>query len=183
MVETYKNFNAAVKKVKGGRVDIATLHEILPHLSEDDKKKIINWSKTTGLSSRYTETRIIALPLRGFCLRLSQPADTFEYESVQGDQMIAMDSSIYPSREEILEVDDIKKKIEFQEEAKQLLEQWETVTCPVCEGKGFTRTIDGQLTTISDCKRCNQKGKIRQVSSDNAPKLLEELLEIKTYIV
>lgn len=183
MTKICKNFNEAVKKVKEGRADIVALHELLPHLSEDDKKKIIKWSETTGLSSRYTETRIIALPLHGFRLQLKQSADTFEYENVQGDPMIAMDSSIYPSSKDILEVDEVKGTIEFQEEAKKQLEQWETVTCPVCEGNGFTRTIAGQLTTISDCKHCNKKGKIRQVSSDDAPKLLGELLGIKTYIV
>lgn len=183
MTEIYKKFNAAVKNVKEGRSDIVALQELLPHLSEEDRKKIIAWSSATGLSSRDTKTRTIALPSHGSCLQLRQPADTFEYESVQGDMMIAMDSSIYPLRKDILEVDNIKEKIEFQEEARQLLEQWETVICPACKGKGFTRITEGQLTTISDCRHCNKAGKIRQVSMKDAPKFFEELLGIKTYIV
>lgn len=178
-----KGFIETVKKVKEGGADIVALHEFLPHLSEGDREEIIDWSSVTGVTSRYTKTRTIALPLHGICLQLRQPADSFEYDNVQGDQMISMDSSIYPLQKKILELDDVRETIEFQKEAGQLMQRWETILCSVCKGKGCTSITKGQLTTISDCKHCNKKGKIRQISKEDAPKFFEELLGIKTYIV
>ena len=178
-----EKFAKIVKKVKKGGADIVALHELLLHLSEDDRKKIINWSSVTGVTSRYTKTRIIALPLHGICLKLRQPADSFEYDNVQGDQMISMDSSVYPLQKEILESNDVRETIEFQKEAGQLMQRWETILCPACKGKGHISTSKGQLTTISDCKHCNEEGKIRQISKEDVPKFFEELLGIRTYIV
>lgn len=117
-----QDFIKTVMEVKDGRANIVALSELLPHLSERDREEIINWSSITGLTSRYTKTRYIALPLHGICLKLRQPADSFEYENVQGDQMIAMDSNIYPLQMKILESDDVRGTIEFQIEASQLIE-------------------------------------------------------------
>ncbi len=36
-------------------------------------------------------------------------------------------------------------------------------TCPVCEGKGASRVVEGSGWTLLGCKRCNSRGTVEKL--------------------
>lgn len=116
------NFHKALKDVQTGISNQFILYALLPHLTKKDRRQVFDWRQVGEYYATQInpQTRIIAIPVPGKALVITQETNRLEEVYFPGDSFPDKEIVLTPLILEIKNIEDIPEpeKIEFCQEAE-----------------------------------------------------------------